>query len=211
LTKKERDKQMGKSNNKNQNHPKKGDTIVVSPIRNEKDIKKIKRHLKDNKRNLLLFTLGINNGIRVGDILDLKVGMVRNLKPGETLTIRENKTKKLNVLMINKQVYSVLQEYLEEKKPDDDEYLFQSRNGKNNPLTISTTNNLIKEWCKKCGLKGNYGNHTLRKTFGYHQRMKYGVGFEILCKRYNHSSPSTTMRYLGIEDKEINGILLNEI
>ena len=51
----------------------------------------------------------------------------------------------------------------------------------------------------------------LRKTFGYIQRKKYGVSFEVLCKRFGHSSPSITMRYLGIDDKEINGILLNEI
>jgi hypothetical protein len=49
----------------------------------------------------------------------------------------------------------------------------------------------------------NYGAHSLRKTWGYIQRTVYGVGFEILCKRFNHSSPAITMRYLGIEDKEV--------
>jgi hypothetical protein len=46
---------------------------------------------------------------------------------------------------------------------------------------------------------------------GYIQRVHYGVGFEIICKRYNHSSPAITMRYLGIEDKEVHNILMNEI
>jgi len=71
------------------------------------------------------------------------------------------------------------------------------------------------EACKKINstfkLTGNYGAHTLRKTFGYIQRVHYGVGFEIICKRYNHSSPSITMRYLGIEDREVHNILMNEI
>ena len=40
---------------------------------------------------------------------------------------------------------------------------------------------------------------------------RYGVGWEILCKRFNHSSPAVTMRYLGIEDKEVSGILMTEI
>jgi hypothetical protein len=50
-----------------------------------------------------------------------------------------------------------------------------------------------------------------RKTFGYIQRTKYGVSFEVLCKRFGHSSPAITMRYLGIDDREVKGILLNEI
>jgi len=70
---------------------------------------------------------------------------------------------------------------------------------------------LIKTWCKDINLAGNYGAHTLRKTWGYHQRINHGVGFEILCKRYNHSSPSITMGYLGIESKEVHDILMNEI
>ncbi|MFN2344045.1 MAG: site-specific integrase, partial [Desulfonatronovibrio sp.] len=72
-------------------------------------------------------------------------------------------------------------------------------------------NRLVKAWCRAINLRGNYGTHSLRKTFGYIQRIKYGVGFEVLCKRFNHSSPAVTMRYLGIEDKEVNGILMNEI
>lgn len=51
----------------------------------------------------------------------------------------------------------------------------------------------------------------MRKTFGYIQRVKYGVGWELLSKRFNHPSLAITMRYLGIEDKEVNGILMNEI
>jgi hypothetical protein len=35
------------------------------------------------------------------------------------------------------------------------------------------------------------------------------VGFELICKRFNHASPAVTMRYLGVEDKEVNGILMN--
>jgi hypothetical protein len=53
--------------------------------------------------------------------------------------------------------------------------------------------------------------HTLRKTWGYQQRVTHGVGFEIICKRYSHSRPAITMRYLGIEDREVHDVLMNEI
>ena len=70
---------------------------------------------------------------------------------------------------------------------------------------------MMKTWTRAINLAGNYGTHTLRKTFGYIQRTKYGTGFEVLAKRFNHSSPAVTMRYLGLSSDEVNGILLNEI
>ena len=84
----------------NKNHPKKGSRITVSPIRKIKDIKKIKRKLRRKPRDLLLFTLGVNNGLRISDLLNLRVGDVRDLAPGETLKILERKTGKGNVLMV---------------------------------------------------------------------------------------------------------------
>jgi integrase len=195
------------SNNKN--HPKRGSRIKVNPIRNLKDIKKIKRKLKTYPRDLLLFTLGINNGLRISDLLDLRVGDVRDLKIGQTLNIREKKTGKPNVLMVNKETRKVLDSFLNEGSPGDEQFLFKSRKGVNRPITKSYVNQKMKVWT--AGMKGNFGTHTMRKTFGYIQRKEFGVGFEVLCKRFGHSNPSITMRYLGISDKEVNGILLNEI
>jgi len=158
---------------------------------------------------LLLFTLGVNNGLRISDLLNLRVGDVRDLAPGETLKILERKTGKQNVLMVNKETRKVLDVFLAEVRPGDEEFLFKSRKGTNRPITKSYVNQKVKEWTKE--MKGNYGTHSMRKTFGYIQRMHFGVGFEVLCKRFGHSNPSVTMRYLGIEDKEVSGILLNEI
>ncbi len=194
----------------NNNRPQKGSKITVYPIRKIKDIQAISKMLLDNPRNHLLFVMGTNNGLRTGDLLKLKVGDVRNMKVGDTLIIREGKTGKRNMLVMNKSTHKSLQVFLEKKKPMDEEPLFSSRKG-NKAVTIQCVNNMVKQWTKSINLKGNYGAHTLRKTWGYIQRIVYGVGFEILCKRFNHSSPAITMRYLGIEDKEVQNILMNEV
>jgi integrase len=194
----------------NPNHPKKGDRIAVDPIRKPKDIKAIAKLTQDYPRDHLLFLMGVNNGLRACDLIKLKVGQVRNLKIGDTLTIKESKTGKDNILLVNKTVSKALKYYLEKKQPNDEDFLFSSRKG-NSHIGTQRVSKLVKKWTKMVNLKGNYGAHTLRKTFGYVQRTVYGTGFEILCKRYNHSSPSITMRYLGIEDKEVHKILMNEI
>ena len=196
---------------KNPNHPKKGSRITVDPIRRLKDVKAISKLLSDNHRDLLLFTMGINNGLRVGDLLQLKIKEVADLKAGDRLTIRESKTNKDNVLVVNKAVHKALRKFFVQNQQDPEDYLFGSNKIKGRPLKIESVNRLVKEWCRAINLKSNYGAHTLRKTFGYIQRTVYGVGFEVLAKRFNHSSPAVTMRYLGIEDKEIHDILMNEI
>ena len=193
----------------NFNRPKKGDTITVDPIRRIKDIQAIAKMLSGSPRNHLLFTMGVNNGLRTGDLLKLRVGDVRHLKAGDVLTIREGKTGKENVLVINKSTFKSLQGFLEGVNPNNDP-LFASRKGER-PITVQHVNSLMKKWAATINLKGNYGAHTLRKTWGYIQRTIYGVGFEVICRRYNHASPSTTMRYLGITDKEIKAILMNDV
>lgn len=192
------------------NHPRKGDRIAVDPIRKLKDIKAISALTAENPRDHLLFIMGINNGLRAGDLVRIKVKDVRYLKVGDTLTIREGKTGKDNVLVVNKVVFKALRNYLEKVQPADEDYVFASRKG-NSHIQSQAVSKLVKKWTNSINLKGNYGAHTLRKTWGYQQRTQHGVGFEIICKRYNHSSPAITMRYLGIEDKEVHGVLMNEI
>jgi len=195
---------------RNPNHPKTGDQIRVDPIRRLEDIKAIKCMLSDKPRDLLLFTIGINNGLRAGDLLRMKVKDVRHLKEGDGINIRETKTGKDNILMVNKPVYKVLRNYLEKVDPGDDDFLFTSRKRKT-PLLVPSVNGLIKRWTKAINLRGNYGAHTLRKTFGYIQRKEYQVSWEILANRFNHSAPAVTRHYLGITKDEVSKILLNEI
>lgn len=198
-------------NNKNLNHPKKGSRITVEPIRKEKDIKAIIKLLSGSPRDLLFFIMGINNGIRAGDLLKLKVGDVRYLKVGQVHQIIESKTGKKNMVVINKAVRKALDSYFESTPQEDHFFLFRSRKGDNSPISVSAANRLVKGWTKAINLLGNYGTHSLRKTWGYHQRIKFGVDFTLIAKRYNHSNPETTMRYLGIEDKEVHEILMNDI
>ena len=189
---------------------KKGSKITVEPIRKQKDIKSISRLLRSRPRDFLLWTFGINNGIRANDLVRLRYSQVEGLKAGAVIKITESKTGKDNVLVINNSVFKALQNYIQEVKPAPQDYIFSSRKGKGH-ISSQSVGRMVRSWAEAINLKGQYGSHTLRKTFGYHQRVTFGAGFEILCKRYNHSSPVVTMRYLGIEDKEVCELLMNEV
>ena len=96
---------MRKPNNQrslNPNHPIKGSSITVEPIKDLKDIKAIKKLLQNNPRDLCLFTLGINTNLRTSDLLRITAGQVRHLKPGDQLVLKERKTGKHRRIDINK-------------------------------------------------------------------------------------------------------------
>lgn len=193
------------------NLPKPGIPRPCEPIRSTEQIKMIKKQLKGNPRDLLLFTMGINSGLRVNDLLKLKVKDVKYKAPNEELYIKESKTGKTNFIVINHAIYKVLWQYIRTYNLKDDNWLFASTRFPDQPLIRSSVSRLIKKWTREAGMKGRYSCHTLRKTWGYIQRTKYKVGWELICKRYNHGDPAVTMRYLGITQREVNGILRNPI
>jgi integrase len=185
--------------------------MKVEPIIDVKNIKSIKKLLVDQPRNRLLFIVGINSGLRVQDILALKVADVKYCQIGDRVCLKEKKTGKENIFIMNKEIKTVLDEYLVYAKPQDDYYLFKSRKGRNYPLTTYAVTMMVQRWCDEINLSGNYGAHTLRKTWCYHQRKTFGVSWELLAKRLNHSSPSITRRYLGVQEEEVEEILLHTI
>lgn len=108
--------------------------------------------------------------------------------------MKETKNKKNKNLLLPQQIIELLEDYMENK--DDSEYLFKSRKNGNSPIHRQRAHTILSEAGTKIGLE-SIGTHTLRKTFGYHfyQRKK---DVALLQDIFNHSSPSITLRYIGI-------------
>jgi len=198
-----------KSNNAN--HPKKGSNIKVEPIRNVKSIRAIKRLLKDSPRNLCLFTFGINTAYRAVEILSLQVGQVAHLGVGDRLEIKQSKTGKYRAITLNKTVVKAIQGWLA-VHPDPRKIapLFISRRTKK-ALSVSTLSTMVKLWCTTIGLAGNYGSHSMRKTWGYHQRVRGKQPIPLLMVAFGHSRQAQTLDYLCIQDDEIRNLYAMEL
>ena len=185
--------------------------MKVGPITSPRDIKSIKKLLSDQPRNRLLFILGINTGLRVQDLLSLKVGDIKQSQVGDRVVLREKKTQKENVFMVNKDIKDALDDYLKTVDAKDEHFLFKSRKGSNYAITTYAVTMYVQQWCDAIHLPGNYGAHSLRKTWCYHQRKTYGTSWEVIAKRLNHSSPSITRRYIGVKEEEVEEILMKSI
>lgn len=193
----------------NPNHPKPGSQIKVDPIKNLKDIKSIKKLLKDNLRDYALFIIGCNTNLRASDLVAITVGQVRTLKAGEDLVLKEIKTGKERRITLNAICVAAIENLLGSQALDDDDPLFKSRKG--TQLCVQSVHRLVKGWCNQINLKGNYGSHSLRKTWGYHQRVTFGADLPTLMTCFNHSTQRQTLKYLCVQPGELKAIYQNEI
>lgn len=203
--------------NGNRNHPPAGSRIVVEPIREMKDIQAIRKIISNNCMYAALFDVGINTALRASDLLSLKIGQVRGLKPMGELDLTEKKTGKARKINLNRTAINAINTLLRDLddkaakgkiKSGPDDPLFQGQRGL---IKVQTLSQLVKLWCRHIHLKGNYASHTLRKTFGYHQRKTFGVGLPELCDTYGHSSQRQTLTYLCIQPDEVRNVYANEI
>lgn len=170
----------------------------VQAIKDRRHIAAIKSVL--HGRDLLLFTVGINVGLRISDLLLLKVGDVRE-KDADTLT--EGKTKKKRTVTLNDSVKQAVATLIPADAADDD-YLFPSRKG-DKPIGRVQAYRILNAAIVRAGLDNVYtsfGAHSLRKTFGYFA-YESGIDITLLMRVLNHSSSRETLRYIGIESEEV--------
>ncbi len=173
---------------------------TVEPIRDPKKLNAIKKYFRGkNLRDYVLFVLGINTGLRNGDLKSLKISDVQNGtgKVRDRIYIHENKTGKEKTFRINETAQKALKEYLATRPGvEPEELLFPSREG-GRELTSQQIRNIILSAARAVGVTERIGATTLKKTFGYHARKK-GVAVEILMRIFNHFWPGVTQRYIGI-------------
>lgn len=180
----------------------------VQPIRDQKKIQTIKTLLKaKDEKYYIMFIIGINIGLRVSDILTLRVC---DVKDKTHINVVEQKTGKVKRFLINKQMQEELNNYITNNKLADDNYLIRSRKGQNEPIKRNRAYTVLNEVADEIGLE-EIGTHSMRKTFGYWHYQRY-KDVALLQQLFNHSSPSITLRYIGVDqdlmDKSVSDFFL---
>jgi integrase len=165
----------------------------VQPIRDQETIEEIKQFLKNQSyRNYMMLVLGINTGLRIQDILKLKVIDVT----GDHIVMVEMKTNKKKWIQINPTLKREIKRYTSDMNEND--FLFPSRQGgKNKPIKRDMAYKIMRTAAKEHGLV-DIGTHTLRKTFGYHMYQKT-KDITLVQSMLNHSDKSITMKYIGMD------------
>jgi len=187
----------------------------VEPIRDRKRIAQIKNQLRGQGRyrDLLLFVVGINSALRISDLLRLRIShfMDEHNHIRRRFAIKEEKRGKRQEVVVNDSIREALGEYLSaypSVTSDPDNYVFFNVKANNfcEPIKRGQAWKFVTRICADIGLRGNFGTHSLRKTWGYHARMS-GVDLALIMYKLNHASLAYTKRYLGITDDELEAVV----
>ncbi len=164
---------------------------LVEPIKTLEDIEKVKKLLQLKPQELLMFCIGINSALRVKELLELQAKDILEAK-------EENKH---SSLILTKSVTQAFEYYSQINALRPNDYLF-SKKKSSDPIKGGYATYLVKKWCSDCNVKGNFGAQSLRKTFGYIQRVYYGADIGLLATLFGHNCPSITLKYLCISSRD---------
>jgi|TARA_R110002124_G_scaffold78287_1_gene209126 integrase len=193
------------------NRSAKGPSGKIEPIFDPADIKRIKSMLERNPRNWALFVFGINTAFRASELVLIKIGHVVELREGDSFALREPKTGKYRRVTLNAYAVEAVQRCIAaHPNSQAGASLFWShKTGR--ALLAGSLHKIVKGWCEEAGLAGRFGSHTLRKTWGYQQRVQHDEPLSLLTKAFGHSSEAQTLEYLCIQPDELQRLYQNKI
>ena len=161
---------------------------------------RIRLQLSNNLRELAMFNLALDSKLRACDLIKLKV---RDIAHGSAIQSRailiQQKTQKPVQFEITQKTRASLVEWINFKKLQNTDFLFESRVKKNCPLTTRQYTRIVKNWINSIDLDPTaYSTHTMRRTKVslIYKRTKNLRAIQLLL---GHSKLESTVRYLGIE------------
>lgn len=193
---------------------------MSKPIKDKQTIKQIKEiYIKKNKkRDLLLFLLAINTGLKLNDLLNLNVKDVKekeyleikqiniinddnNNKEKENNNNNNNKTtrkQKINEIPINKTIQKLIKEITNKRKPKEPLFISNFGGRLDRTLVYKTFKEIINESTLiKKEEKKYFSPSSWRKTFGYHYYQKY-KDLSYLQYLFSQQTINETIRYIQI-------------
>lgn len=177
--------------------------MVVEPIKDKKKVEALLTYLKGkNERDWLLGKFQLNTGLRISDVVKVKVIdlLTEKLNFKDYFVLHEQKTNKEKKIKLNDTIKTALKVYIKQNKLEQNSYIFISRKGLNEHITVTQAYRILKDGANSIRIE-NFGTHSLRKTWGYwtYKSSSYNIG--LIMDTFNHSSQKITLRYIGIDQE----------
>ncbi|MBR2840528.1 MAG: tyrosine recombinase XerC [Bacilli bacterium] len=166
----------------------------VEKILNVPDINK-----KDGLRDALIIELLYSSGLRVSELVNIKIKDI-NFKERKILIL--GKGNKERYAYYGTRCERLLNNYLKKHK---EEYLFINKHG--NKLNDRTVRKIVDEVSKKADINIHVTPHTLRHTYATHL-LNDGADLKSVSDLLGHENLSTTQIYTHISNERLREVYL---
>lgn len=161
------------------------------------------------RRNLCMIEVLYGCGLRVSELIDLKIS---NINFKENYVQVEGKGKKTRFVPLAQYTVNLIQDYMTNvrskykinKKCED--YLFLNSRGSSMSRVIVFI--IIKELVDKAGINKKISPHTFRHSFATHL-LQNGADLRYIQEMLGHSSITTTEIYTHLKNEELRDVILN--
>ncbi len=155
-----------------------------------------------NERIATALTLEANLGLRISDILQLRLSAIIRDGDRHRLNIVEQKTQKKREFTVPTDIYVYIQKYALDNNISPTAKLFD--------ISERAVNKHLKAICDYLGYEG-IGSHSFRKYFATSIYTNNNYDINLVRVLLQHSSTTTTQRYIGLQEKQIEEALQNHI
>ena len=170
---------------------------------NKEEIADLRRVITDH-RDLAMITLALGAGLRVSELVNLRLRHFTPLQGGRALLhVEDSKGHRDREFTIPAKVFRAVRQYVQEtgrsfrRKRDRDGLVFQGRQG--DGLSERRVNQLLAGYSEAAQIAKPVSAHTLRHTFAT-QFLIGGGSVIVLNKILGHANLDTTMIYAHVAD-----------
>ena len=183
------------------------DTLSMDDV--NKIVRTINLSTELGKRNYCIIEVLYGCGLRVSELIDLKISNI-NFKEGYLKV--EGKGDKTRFVPLTEATSQILLNYIKEVrstykiKPKSEDIVFLNSRGSAMSRVIVFL--IIKELADKAGISKSISPHTFRHSFATHL-LQNGADLRFIQEMLGHSSITTTQVYTHLKNEELREVILN--
>jgi len=167
-------------------------------ILSRREIQKILGEIKNQKHRLLL-SVSYGAGLRVNEVISLKVKDVDLVE--QTVHLKRSKGQKDRISILPESIIDGLKILIYSKTAND--FVFSSERG--GMLSVRTAQKIFENALKKAKIKKRATFHTLRHSFATHL-LENGVDVRYVQELLGHQNIRTTQRYTQVTNPRLRNI-----
>lgn len=158
---------------------------------------------RPNHRIAAALMMETNLGLRIGDILQLKLSDIVRDGGRYRLNIVEEKTGKKRTFTVPPAVYAWIRDYADQNGIEKSERLF--------PVTVRAVQKHLKLVCDYLEIEEDISTHSFRKLFATTLYNENNHDLVLVQNLLQHSSPAITRRYIGISEERMEQALSRNV